>query len=214
VKAAFVSEHRSESELVHAAAAGDDAALRELFSMHSERLKRMVRLRLNRRLQGRLDSSDVLQEAYLDVSQKLGEYAATPDAPFFLWLRAMTGMKLAEVHRRHLGTQMRDADRDVSIYRGALPAANSVSLAAHLLGTLTSPSQAAMKAEMRVRLQEALDAMDPLDREVIALRHFEQLDSTETAQVLGLSKSGASSRYIRAMKRLKELLQEFEDLMD
>jgi RNA polymerase sigma-70 factor (ECF subfamily) len=181
--------------------------------MHGDRLKRMVRLRLNRRLQGRLDSSDVLQEAYLEVSQKLGDYARNPEAPFFLWLRAMTGMKLAEVHRRYLGTQMRDADRDVSIYRGALPAANSMSLAAHLLGTLTSPSQAAIKAEMRVRLQEALDAMDPVDREVIALRHFEQLDSAETAQVLGLSKSGASSRYIRAMKRLKEMLKEFEDLM-
>jgi RNA polymerase sigma-70 factor (ECF subfamily) len=212
--AGVLSTPDRESELVRSAAAGDEDALRELFTMHGERLKRMVRLRLNRRLQGRLDSSDVLQEAYLEVSQKLGEYAANPEAPFFLWLRAMTGMKLAEVHRRHLGTQMRDADRDVSIYRGALPAANSVSLAAHLLGTLTSPSQAAMKAEMRVRLQEALDAMDPLDREVIALRHFEQLDSAETAHVLGLSKSGASSRYIRAMKRLKELLKEFEHFMD
>jgi RNA polymerase sigma-70 factor (ECF subfamily) len=197
---------------VQLAAGGDEAALQQLFSMHGERLKRMVRLRLNRRLQGRLDSSDVLQEAYLDVSRKLEEYARNPEAPFFLWLRTMTGLKLAEIHRRHLGTQMRDADRDVSIYRGALPAANSVSLAAHLLGTLTSPSQAAIKAEMRVRLQEALDAMDPLDREVIALRHFEQLDSVETAHVLGLSKSGASSRYIRAMKRLKEMLEEFRDL--
>jgi len=209
-----VNESERESELVHLAAAGDNAALCELFSIHGERLKRMVRLRLNRRLQGRLDSSDVLQEAYLEAAQKLGDYAANPATSFFLWLRAMTGLKLAEVHRRHFGTQMRDADRDVSIYRGALPAANSVSLAAHLLGTLTSPSQAAMKAEMRVRLQEALDAMDPLDREVIALRHFEQLDSAETAQVLGLSKSGASSRYIRAMKRLKEMLKEFEYLRD
>jgi RNA polymerase sigma-70 factor (ECF subfamily) len=214
VSTALVNDNEIEGDLVRRAAAGEQDALRQLFSMHGDRLKRMVRLRLNRRLQGRLDSSDVLQEAYLEVSQKLGDYARNPEAPFFLWLRAMTGMKLAEVHRRYLGTQMRDADRDVSIYRGALPAADSVSLAAHLLGTLTSPSQAAIKAEMRVRLQEALDAMDPLDREVIALRHFEQLDSAETAHVLGLSKSGASSRYIRAMKRLKEMLKDFEHLME
>jgi RNA polymerase sigma-70 factor (ECF subfamily) len=150
----------------------------------------------------------VLQEAYIEIARKLPEYVEHQEAPFFLWLRSMAGLKLAEVHRRHLGTQMRDADRDVSIYRGALPAANSVSLAAHLLGTMTSPSQAAIKAEMRVKLQEALDGMDPIDREVI----FEQLNSDETAEVLGLSKSGASSRYVRAIKRLKQMLEEFPGL--
>jgi RNA polymerase sigma-70 factor (ECF subfamily) len=207
-----VTNDERTSELLQRAAAGDEAALRTLFSEHEDRLKRMIRLRLNRRLQGRLDSSDVLQEAYLEIAGKLPQYVQNQDAPFFLWLRSMAGLKLAEVHRRHLGTQMRDADRDVSIYRGALPAANSVSLAAHLLGTMTSPSQTAIKAEMRIKLQEALDGMDPIDREVIALRHFEQLSSDETAEVLGLSKSGASSRYIRAIKRLKQMLEEFPGL--
>jgi RNA polymerase sigma-70 factor, ECF subfamily len=211
---ANLTNQEPHSELLERAAAGDDQALRELFSQHEERLKRLVRLRLNRRLQGRIDSSDVLQETFIDIAGKLGEYSRRPDAPFFLWLRKMTGLKLAEIHRRHLGTQMRDANRDVSIYRGALPEADSASLAAHLLGNLTSPSQAAIKAEMRVRLQEALDTMDPIDREVIALRHFEQLDSEETAQVLGLSKSGGSSRYVRAMKRLKQLLEGFPGMAD
>src|SRR5262245_58065801 len=126
----------------------------------------------------------------------------------------MTGYKLAELHRRHLGTQMRAADREVSIYSGALPEANSVSLAAHLLGQLTSPSQAAIKAEMRLRLQEALDNMDPLDREVIALRHFEQLSGEETAAALGLSKTEASSRYLRAISRLRKSLSQFPEFAD
>ena len=175
----------------------------------------MVRLRLSRRLQRRVDESDVLQEANLEVSQKLAEYLSAPILPFFLWLRHMTGLKLAEVHRRHLGTQLRDADREVSLHRGGLPEADSVSLAAQLLGKLTTPSQAAIKAETRIYVQEALNSMDPIDREVLALKHFEQLSMSEIGQVLGLSKAAAGSRYLRAIKRLREIMSRipgFEDL--
>jgi RNA polymerase sigma-70 factor (ECF subfamily) len=209
--AIVLNDSNANMDLIQRAARGDERAVRELFAMHEDRLKRMIRLRLNRRLQGRIDSSDVLQEAYLEVAGKLDEYLQNPEAPFFLWLRQITGYKLADVHRRHLGAQMRNAERDISVSRRALPLADSVSLAAHLLGQLTSPSQAAVKAEMRHRLQETLDDMDRVDREIIALRHFEQLTSEETAQVLGMTKSGASSRYIRAIKRLKEKLSEFQD---
>lgn len=202
------------SDLLARAGQGDEAALRELFDEYRDRLKKMVRLRMSRRLQTRMDDSDVLQEAYLEVARRLPEYTQNPEVPFFLWLRQMTGLKLAEYHRRHLGTQMRDADREVSIYRGALPEANSMSLAAHLLGQLTSPSQAAIKAEMRIKLQEALNSMDPLDREVIALRHFEQLSGDETAEVLGLSKTGTSSRYVRAINRLRKSLSQFPEFFN
>ena len=194
------------SGLLGRAAGGDEDALRVLFSRYRDRLKRLVRLRLNRRLQGRIDDSDVLQEACLDVARRLPEYVANPQLPFYLWLRHMTGLKLTEIHRRHLGTQMRDADREVSLHRGGLPEANSISLAAQLLGTVTSPSQAAIKAETRMQVQDALNSMDPIDREVLALKHFEQLSISEIAQVLGLSKAGAGSRYLRAIKRLKEIL--------
>jgi RNA polymerase sigma-70 factor (ECF subfamily) len=119
----------------------------------------------------------------------------------------MTGLKLAEVHRRHLGAQMRDADREVTLHRGGLPEADSVSLAAQLLGKLTSPSRAAIKAETRLYVQEALNSMDPIDREVLALKHFEQLSTSEIAEVLGMSKAGAGSRYLRAIKRLREILE-------
>jgi RNA polymerase sigma-70 factor (ECF subfamily) len=194
------------TDLLQRAAGGDDRAAEVLFSRYRDRLKRMVRLRLSRRLQGRVDDSDVLQEAFLDVSRRLQEYAADPQLPFFFWLRHLTGLKLTEIHRRHLGTQLRDADREVTLHRGGLPEADSVSLAAQLLGTMTTPSQAAIKAETRLHVQEALNGMDPIDREVLALKHFEQLSTSEIAQVLGLSKAGAGSRYLRAIKRLREML--------
>ncbi len=203
------------TNLLQRAAAGESQAIEELFSRYRERLKRMVHLRLSRRLQGRVDDSDVLQEAYLEVARRLKEYAEEPRVPFYIWLRHMTGLKLAEVHRRHLGTQMRDADREVTLHRGALPEADSLSLAAQLLGKLSTPSQAAIKAETRIRVQEALNSMDPIDREVLALKHFEQLSFSEIAEVLGLSKAGAGSRYLRAIKRLREILSRtpgFEDL--
>ena len=204
-----------EADLLPLAAAGDEGAARDLFSRYRARLKRMVHLRLSRRLQGRVDDSDVLQEAYLDVARRLPEYAADPQVPFFVWVRHLTGLKLAEVHRRHLGTQARDADRELSLHRGGLPEADSISLAAQLLGQLTTPSQAAVKAERRLLVQQALAALDPLDREVLALKHFEQLSTSEMADVLGMSRAGAGSRYLRAIKRLREVLSAmpgFEDL--
>ena len=202
------------SDLLRRAAAGDEQALQDLFGLYRDRLKRMVHLRLNRRLQGRVDDSDVLQEAYLDVSRRLPEYLANPTLPFFLWLRHLAGLKLAEVHRRHLGTQLRDADREVTLHRGGLPEADSVSLANQLLGKLTTPSQAAIKAETRLFVQEALNSMDPVDREVLALKHFEQLSTSEIAEVLGLSKAGAGSRYLRAIKRLREILERIPGFTD
>jgi RNA polymerase sigma-70 factor (ECF subfamily) len=197
------------------ASAGDTQARAELFAHYRDRLRRMVRLRLDRRLQGRLDPSDVLQEAYLDFSKRFGEYAADPKLPFFLWLRLLTGQRLIDLHRMHLGAKMRDAGQEVSLYRGALPQASSISLAAQLLGRLTTASRAAIRAETQIRVQEALNSMEPMDREILTLRHFEMLTNEETAMFLGIKKSTASNRYIRALKRLKEilaLLPEWKDL--
>jgi RNA polymerase sigma-70 factor (ECF subfamily) len=196
------------SDLFRRAAEGDAAALGELLEGYRKRLRRMVRLRLDPRLQGRLDASDVLQEAYLEATRRLAEYLREQRMPFFLWLRFLTGQKLLELRRHHLGTQGRDASREISLYQGCMVPASSACLAAQLLGKITAPLQAAIRAELKIRLQDALNGMDPLDREVLALRHFEQLDNSETAQVLGISPSGASSRYLRALKRLKQILSE------
>ena len=186
--------------------AGDPAAAGELFTLCRERLKKMVRLRLDRRLQGRLDASDVLQEAFLDVQQKAAGFAAKSDLPAYLWLRFVVAERLLILHRHHLGTQMRDAAQEVSLCSGGAPAASTHSLANLLLGRLTSPTQAAVRAERQLRLQEALNGMDQLDREILALRHFEELSNSEAATVLNLSKTAASNRYIRALKRLKDIL--------
>src|SRR5262249_44445431 len=129
-----------------------------------------------------------------------------PAIPFFLWLRGVAGNKLLELHRHHLGTQMRDAGREVSLYRGTLPETTSAALAAQLLGHTTRPSENAVRAEVKVRLQEALTRMDAIDREVLALRHFEHLSNAEAAQVLGIQEKAAGKRYLRALKRLKEIL--------
>ena len=192
--------------LLHSAAEGDKDSWGALLARHQERLRRMVALRLDQRLQGRFDASDVIQEAYLEASRRLADYLKQPNMPFFLWLRFITGQKLLELHRYHLGAQARDAGREVSLYRGSLPETTSAALAAQLLGHLTRPSEAAIRAETKVRLQEALNRMEPLEREVLALRHFEHLSNAETAQVLGIQESAASKRYLRALKRLKDIL--------
>ncbi len=188
------------------AAAGDAEGWQVLVTRFHARLRRMVALRLDARLHGRVDPSDVLQETYLEAARHLDEYRRKPVLPFFLWLRLLAGSRLAKLHRRHLGTQARDAGREVSLYRGAMPEASSAALAARLLGKECRPSEVAVRAEMKLRLQEALNRMEPVDREVIALRHFEQLTNAETARVLGLNEGTASKRYVRALKRLKESL--------
>jgi len=195
-----------ESDVLQRASRGDARGLQQLFTRYSSRLKRMVKLRLDPRVQGRVDPSDVIQEAYLDVAQQLTEYLKEPKLPFFLWLRLQTGQKLALTHRQHLGVQARNAGREISLFRGAFPEASSAALAAQLMGNLTTPSQAAIKAELRIRLQEALNSMDQIDREVLTLRHFEQLSNSETAQALGIKDSAAANRYIRALERLRALL--------
>jgi RNA polymerase sigma-70 factor, ECF subfamily len=201
--------------LLRRALAGDESALAALFDGYRDQLRRMIRLRLDRRLSGRVDSSDVLQEAYLDVRKRLDEYARDPAAmPFHLRLRLVAGQRLTDVHRFHLGAQMRDAGQEVSLHRGPFPQASSVSLAAQLLGKMTSASHAAIRAEHKLIVQEALNGMDPIDREVLALRHFEHLSNDETALVLGLTKSAASNRYIRALKRLKEILSSIPGLRE
>ncbi len=203
-----------EERLICLAVDGDTMALAELFGRYRTRLRQMVRLRLDRRLQGRVDPSDVLQETYLDVAGQLAHFLRKREMPFFLWLRLVAGQRLLRIHREHLGAAMRDAGREVSLYKGALPQASSVSLAAQLLGHYTPASQALSRAEVQLQIQAALNAMEPIDREIIALRHFEELTNAEAAQVLELDPFTASKRYIRALKRLQATLKHVPDLID
>jgi RNA polymerase sigma-70 factor, ECF subfamily len=203
----LMATNSSETKrLLHRAADGDKDSWGALLTRHEDRLRRMVAFRLDQRLQGRIDVSDVIQEVYVEASSHLAEYLQQSAMPFFLWLRGINANKLLELHRHHLGTQMRDAGREVSLYRGTLPETTSAALAAQLLGHATRPSEAAIRAEVKIRLQEALNTMDALDREVLALRHFEQLSTREAAQVLGIHEKTAGKRYLRALKRLKDIL--------
>ena len=201
-------------DLLRRAAAGDEAALASLWERHRARLRQMVRLRLDRRLRGRVDPSDVLQDADLDLAARLPDFARDRPMSTYLWMRLVTGQRLAQVHRQHLGAAMRDAGREVSLYRGALPQASSASLAAQLLGRFTTASQAAIRAERQLQLQEILNGLDEMDREILALRHFEQLTNGEAARVLGLSKTAANNRYIRALGRLRDLLERVPGFFD
>jgi RNA polymerase sigma-70 factor (ECF subfamily) len=204
----------SLDDLLGRARAGDNAALAALFTHYRERLRRMIHLRLDRRLTGRVDASDILQDVYLEVRKRMASGGADPNLPFFLWLRLVTGQKLTDIHRRHVGTRMRDAGMEITLHRGAMPAASSASLAAQLLGTMTSPTQAAVKAEQRLIVQEALSGLDPIDREILVLRHFEHLSNDEAALALGLKRSTASQRYVRALLRLKDVLSTIPGLRE
>jgi RNA polymerase sigma-70 factor, ECF subfamily len=188
------------------AAAGDQAAWALVLAPHRSRLRRMVALRLDHRLRGRIDPSDVLQEAFFQAAVALPKYLEQPEQPVFLWLRWLTGMALQLMHRRHLGVQGRDAAREVQLMDRPWPEATSAALAAQLLGRDTRPSVVAIRAERQRRLQEALNSMDPMDRQVLVLRHFEELTNAEVARELQLQESAASKRYLRALHRLKEIL--------
>ena len=180
------------THLIDRLCAGDRQALGKLFQCYRERLRRMVELRMDPRVRARLDASDVLQEAYLDLAGDLEAYRADPKLQPLLWMRLHVGRRLTLLHRRHLGTAMRDAGLEISLYREPLPQASSAALAAMLLGRHTSPTQAAQRAERMPRVQEVLNSFDAIDREVLALRHFEQLGRAGAALVLGISPEAAA----------------------
>ena len=194
--------------LLARAAAGDGAAWGELVTAHQERLVRMVAFRMDSRLRGRIDAADVVQEAFVQASAHREVYFREPAVPLFLWLRGIVSNKLLELHRHHLGTHMRDAKRELPLEAPEKSNETSVALCAHLTGGLTRPSVVAVRGEVTTRLMEALDGMDPTDREVLAMRHFEQLTNAEAAQAIGIEERAAAKRYLRALERLKQILSE------
>jgi len=180
---------------------GDRDALAALFDYYRPRLRQMVRLRMDARVAARFDASDVLQEAYLDAARQVQGYLQQSNVALYVWLRGLAWERLLNLQRQHLGAQCRTVQRAVP-----LPAESSALLTKALLAQGPSPSQALLQQELRARLQHALDRLDPADREVILMRHYEDMSNGEVAQALGLSPSGATMRYGRALFRLKETL--------
>ncbi len=185
---------------------GNERLLADAFARYGPRLARIVVWRLDARLRGRADVDDVLQEAYIAAAQRYHHYQCSdPQPSLFLWLRWIVGQTLADVHRRHLGTRMRDARLDVSLDRRAGPS-SSAAWVDDVQGQLTSPSQAMMRKEASSALQNALRRLRSGDREILILRHFEELSNGEVAELLALTHKAASIRYIRALHRLKDAL--------
>lgn len=203
-----------ERLLVDRVVEGDADALATLFSEHRDRLWRMVNFRMDPRLHGRVDADDIIQEAWLSIVQRIDHFLADASRSIFVWFRLIASQTLVDIHRRHLNTQKRNAAREFSINRGWSSESTSFSLSFHLLGHLTSPTQAALREELSEQLKSSLSKMNEIDREILALRHFEQLSNRETAQILKISDQAASDRYIRALGRLKgamKALPGFED---
>jgi RNA polymerase sigma-70 factor (ECF subfamily) len=193
---------------------GDVSALAELFSEYRPRLWRMVNFRLHPRLRGRVDPDDVLQDAWMRAVDRIGYFLRDAARSPFIWFRMIVCQTMIDLHRHHLGTEKRDAEREQPLASGWSSEATSTSLGFQLMGHLTSPSSAVAKAEMSKQVDTALQGMDPIDREVLALRHFEELSNLETARVLDVSEQAASARYIRALRRLKDVLHAFPGFAD
>ena len=196
--------------------AGDQQALAELFAKERQRLWRVAHFRTEAKLSARLDPDDVLQDAFLDASRRLHHYCKQTEFSPFVWLRMIVAQTLADTHRHHLNAQKRDAGRELHLDRGTNPQSTVMSLANFLVGHFTSPSTAAIKSEQSDKIRAAVDDMEVLDREVLALRHFEELTNSEVAEVLNITQKAASIRYVRAIARLKEMLDtmpEFADLL-
>jgi RNA polymerase sigma-70 factor (ECF subfamily) len=201
-----------DHEVLRAALNGDESGLARLFEEYRGRLRRMVEARLDDRLRGRIDASDVIQEAYADVAAGLRRYLDNPQVSFFLWVRYIAGVKLNNLHRHHLEYQKRDAHREVHPpHLRGVPEASSLHLAAAFIDDGPTPSEVAIRAEEGEQLEEALESMNPGDRELLAMRHLEQLENTEIAELLEISVNAVNVRYCRAAKCLRELVSRIRD---
>ncbi|QDV07101.1 ECF RNA polymerase sigma factor SigD [Planctomycetes bacterium Poly30] len=197
----------SEDPFRDVALHGDAEAVSELLEEFRGRIARMLAVRMDPRLRGRLDASDVIQDTFIEVHGRIGEYRKRQDMPFFLWVRFLAGQKLTQMHRRHLGAEQRDARRELPDALRGMPGATTATLAGALMSSGITPSEVAMRMEDEERLISVLDQMRELDREVLALRHFEGLSNLEVASLLGIEPSAASRRYVRALARMQEKMR-------
>jgi len=183
-----------------------DEAVAALFARYQDKLVRMITFRLDGRILGKVDAEDVLQDAFVEASRRIQDYLDRPTVPFFVWLRQITSQVLIDIHRRYLGTRMRDVNLEVALDRAGSAATSSAFLAAQLADSLTTPSQVAVREETLLELKTALEKLDPIDREVLILRHLEELSNNEVAQILGIDRFAASKRYLRALERLRNAM--------
>ncbi len=191
--------------LVARARGGDRQALLDLFDRERPRIERMIGLRLDPSLRRRVDPADVVQDAWIDATARFDGWRAQPDLPFHVWLRLVAAEAVARAHRRHLKAHMRDALREVA--SDSRPSISVAALADAFVTSQTTPTQAARREEVRTRVVDALAELDEMDREIVALRHFEGLTNEEAAAELCIDPSAASKRFLRALVRLRPALK-------
>ena len=197
--------------LIDRARSGDSTARQQLLVRHRDRLRRMVAVRMDRRLAARIDPSDVVQEVLADAAQELSDYLRERPLPFYPWLRQLAWDRLVELHRRHVRARKRSVTREETGVLD-LPDESAVQLAARLLDTGSSPSEKLLREELRGRVRAALALLPVRDREVLVLRHLEQLRTREIALIVGISEAAVKQRHVRALDRLQGLLRdELED---
>lgn len=192
-------------QLLQSAKAGDLRAREELFGRFRGRLRKMVSLRIDRRVAARIDASDVVQEAMVDACRRLGDYLDRPQRAFYPWLRQITWDRLVDLQRRHIGAEKRSVLREQACSRNLSD--ESVSeLAQNLLHSTISPAQRVIRGEMFTRVRQLLEQLSPSDRELLLLRHLEQLSMAEIADVLEIAEPAVRTRHLRALRRLRQLL--------
>ncbi len=185
---------------------GDGDAVNRLLERHRAAIRRMIDRRMDRVVQRRVDASDIVQDVLVEANRRLGEYLANPAMPFQLWLRHMARDRLIDAHRRHRVAATRSIDREVPL-GGADTDESRAGPAADLADRELTPAAAATWHELERRFAAAVDELDEADRQIVLLKHFEHLSTAEAADVLGLSKPAAGMRYLRAMRRLRTLLE-------
>ena len=194
-------------ELLDQVRDGDVKAADRLLAQHREPVRRMIDLRLDRAIAARVDASDVVQEVLLEASRRLDAYLREPNMPFHLWLRHIAKDHIIDAHRRHRQAQKRGVDRERPVIPAALADHSSIELAAQFFDHELTPASAAMQQELQKRLHASIEKLDEDDREIIFMRHFEQMTNQDVAALHGLTEAAASMRHLRALRRLRELLK-------
>jgi RNA polymerase sigma-70 factor (ECF subfamily) len=202
----MTTDHNSETDrLLESAARGDALARQELLMRYRQRLRNMIRLRMDRRLAARIDPSDVVQETLVEAVQKLSEYLQHRPLPFYPWLRQLACERLIDLHRRHIQAKKRSVRREEP---PPLPEESAQELADQLAARSNSPSSRMRRSELRTRMRVALAHLPEHDRELLVLRHLEQLSTPEIAAILGISEGAFYTRHVRALERLRLVMSE------
>lgn len=206
-------EHTVTQELLAEVGRGKTEAVNQLLERHRVALRKLVQLRLDRKIARRIDASDVVQDVLLEANERLQEYIANPQMPFHLWLRHLARDRMIDMHRRHRGAQRRSLDRERSLASPQFSDQSSFDLASQLAASELTPAAASIRRELEQRFLSALDLLDDDDRDILLMRHFEQLGNSEAAEALGLSAAAAGMRHLRALRKLRAILGERPSLI-